>query len=139
KERIPFGNSKADLGSLDRLHFANFIEAMRSRKTGDLRASALEGHYSSSLCHLANISHRLATETAFEPKSGVFIDREPTELFQSMEEHLRDNGLKLDTAKFRLGRKLSFNGKDETLGTDAEANALLTRTYRAPFVVPDKV
>lgn len=139
KERIQFGEAKQDQGALDRLHFANFVGAMRSRKSGDLHASAVEGHYSSSLCHLANISHRLGTETPFEPTSRVFVDREPTELFQAMVEHLRENGLKLDAAKFRLGRKLLVNGTNETLGNDREANALLTRTYRTPFVVPDKV
>ena len=40
-------------------HFQNFIAAVRSRQQSDLNADILEGHYSSTLCHLANMSYRL--------------------------------------------------------------------------------
>src|SRR5579883_33814 len=40
-------------------HFGNFIKAVRSRKVEDLNADILEGHLSSALCHLANVSYRL--------------------------------------------------------------------------------
>ncbi|MHC4482951.1 MAG: Gfo/Idh/MocA family oxidoreductase, partial [Planctomycetota bacterium] len=40
-------------------HQANFIKAVRSRKVSDLNADILEGHLSSALCHMGNISHRL--------------------------------------------------------------------------------
>src|ERR1700722_18608174 len=40
-------------------HFANFLAAVRSRKAEDLNADILEGHLSSALCHLGNISYRL--------------------------------------------------------------------------------
>ena len=40
---------------------------------------------------------------------------------------------------YRVGRKLKFDGKTEKFVGDAEADKLLTRTYRAPFVVPEKV
>jgi hypothetical protein len=36
----------------------------------------------------------------------------------------------------RLGRTLTFDAKTEQFPGDAEANALLTREYRKPFVVP---
>lgn len=39
----------------------------------------------------------------------------------------------------RVGRRLTFDAATETLHGDASANQLLGRTYRAPFVVPDKV
>src|SRR5262249_43161021 len=35
-------------------HFANFIDAVRSRKYTDLKADILEGHLSSALCHTGN-------------------------------------------------------------------------------------
>jgi hypothetical protein len=38
-----------------------------------------------------------------------------------------------------VGRALSFDGKTETVVGDAEANKLLTREYRKPYVIPDKV
>jgi hypothetical protein len=57
-----------------------------------------------------------------------------------MEEHLSEgNGLKLDGLSYRLGRKLAVDAKTETISGDAEANALLTRPYRKPFEVPEKI
>jgi hypothetical protein len=41
---------------------------------------------------------------------------------------------------YRLGgRKLVADAETETLVDDAEANALLRREYRAPWVVPESV
>ena len=40
-------------------HFENFLTAVRSRKKENLNADILEGHLSSALCHLGNISLRL--------------------------------------------------------------------------------
>ena len=37
------------------------------------------------------------------------------------------------------GRKLTFDAKTERCVNDADANALVKRTYRAPWVVPDVV
>ncbi|MDP3003796.1 MAG: Gfo/Idh/MocA family oxidoreductase [Bacteroidales bacterium] len=39
----------------------------------------------------------------------------------------------------RLGRGLKFNGATEKFVNDPEADAMLTRLYRKPYVVPDKV
>ncbi len=53
-------------------HFANFITAVRSRKIEDLNADILEGHLSSALCHLGNISYRLGSQVsvARRPRPG---------------------------------------------------------------------
>jgi len=40
---------------------------------------------------------------------------------------------------YRLGRMLRVDAATETLDGDPQANALLTRQYREPFVVPEKV
>ena len=61
-----------------------------------LQAEVLQGHISSSLCHLGNIS-------------------------------------------YRTGRKLAFDPATETFPGDKEANSYLTRDYRKPFVVPERV
>ncbi|MGP0003213.1 MAG: hypothetical protein ACLPKW_36515 [Acetobacteraceae bacterium] len=39
----------------------------------------------------------------------------------------------------RVGRSLHFDAVTETIHDDAEANALLGRSYRKGFVVPEKV
>jgi predicted dehydrogenase len=122
-------------------HFGNFIEAVRSRKCDDLNADILQGHYSSALCHLANISYRLGTSVPFDTRTKAFGDnKEAYETLARMEEHLtRDNGLKLDGQSYRLGRKLTVDAKAESFVDCPEANALLTRAYRKPFVVPEKI
>ncbi len=43
-------------------HFGNFIDCVRSRKREELKAEVLEGHQSSALCHLGNISYRLGSQ-----------------------------------------------------------------------------
>jgi hypothetical protein len=45
----------------------------------------------------------------------------------------------LANTSYRLGRKLTFDPGTETFGSDREANAYLTRKYREPFIVPEKV
>ena len=69
---------------------------MRSRKREDLNCEVEQGHLSTALCHLANIS-------------------------------------------YKVGRKLDFDPETETFRGDDEANRLLTREYREPYVMPDAV
>ena len=77
-------------------HFGNFVVAVKARKPELLHAPVVEGHLSSALCHLGNIS-------------------------------------------YRLGRALAVDPATETLGNDAEANAMLSRDYRSPFSMPARV
>jgi predicted dehydrogenase len=77
-------------------HFTNFIDCVRSGRWQDLNADILEGHLSSSLCHLGNIA-------------------------------------------CRLKRSLAFNPETETFVNDNEANSYLTKIYRSPCVLPEKV
>ena len=85
-------DEKRDAGQT---HFENFIECMRSRKAERLNASIEDGHFSTTLCHLGNIS-------------------------------------------YRLGRSLTFDGTTERFAGDDQANALLGRAYRAPYLLPEK-
>jgi predicted dehydrogenase len=55
-------------------HFQNFIDAVRSRKVEDQRASIKEGHMSSSLCHLGNIAYRVGRTVVFDPETETFGD-----------------------------------------------------------------
>jgi hypothetical protein len=45
----------------------------------------------------------------------------------------------LANISYRTGRKLSFDTGREKFVGDAEANAMLTRKYRAPSVIPEQV
>jgi len=120
--------------------FQNFIACVRSRKVEDQHADIAVGHVSSGLCHLANISYRLGREEAFNPRTqAVAGNSAATETLERLEAHLRGNAVQLDGAKLKVGRRLEFDAATERFKTDADANALLTRQYRAPFVVPERV
>lgn len=77
-------------------HYANFIKAVKSRKTSDQNGPVETAHTASALAHLGNIS-------------------------------------------YRLGRQLTFDPKTERFVGDKAADAMLTRQYRKPFQVPEKV
>ncbi|GIW82135.1 MAG: NADH-dependent dehydrogenase [Gemmatales bacterium] len=121
-------------------HYANFVEAVRSRNASRLNADILEGHLSSALCHLGNISYRLGTLEPFNKESKAFGDnKDAYEAFERMCEHLKANMIPLDKTQYRLGRRLQINADTETFVGDKEANQMLSRDYRKGFEVPDKV
>jgi len=120
--------------------FGNFIAAVRSRKPSDLNAEALEGHYSSALCHLANISVRLGGKIPFQPRTRAFDDNQDAyDALVRTEQHLADNGVNLEQSGYTLGRRLMVDAGTERIVNDGEGNAMLTRYYREPFVVPDEL
>jgi hypothetical protein len=45
----------------------------------------------------------------------------------------------LGVISYRTGRKLLFNPETEKFVNDPEADKLLTRIYRKPYVMPDNV
>ena len=96
---------------------------------------------SSRLCHLANLSYRLGSEVPFRRRPEAFgDDKAAGDAFEGMKEHLSKSArLKLDGATYRLGRKLQFDAAADRFVGDEEANGLLTRPYRPPFVVPEQV
>ena len=53
-------------------HFRNWVEVCHSRRKEDLNAEILEGHMSSSLCHLANIAYRVDRTVHFDHESETF-------------------------------------------------------------------
>ena len=136
-EGAPVGGF-ADLG---RLHFRNFIDCIRSRDRGQLNGEILEGHRSALLAHLGNISYRLGEEVPFDKQPDAFGgDDLAREAFGDLKRHLADDaGLKLAGAGYRLGRALRFDAETEKFVGDAEADQMLTRPYRGPFVVPEQV
>ena len=128
----------ADRGKVD--IFENFIQAVRNRKEEHLDAHVYEGHVSSGLCHLANVSYRLGEKSSFNKKNKSFgSNKKGYEYFERMQEHLKENGLNLKETDYIVGRNLEFDAKTETIKGDDEANALLSRNYRSPYIVPEKV
>jgi predicted dehydrogenase len=136
----PSGNVVKSLeGNCD--HFGNFLKAVRSRKIEDSDAPILEGHLSSALCHLGNISYLLgqqvATPEIVERLKAVKMNDDAQDTLDRTVEHLANNQVKIDAdAKFQCGEFLKFDPQTETFPGNAKANEMCSREYRAPFVVP---
>lgn len=118
-------------------HFRNFVDAVKSRSRTSLHGEIEEGHVSSALCHLGNVSYRLGSRQPLNKKTGAFGDnKEAYETLARFEQHLSENDVKLDTTEYTVGRSLKVDARHESFGSDQEANALLTRAYRSGFEVP---
>ena len=127
-------------GGSDGAHFENFIKAVHSRKHEDLNGDILEGHLSSALCHLGNISYRLGVEKAMSEVKELTDNKDAREAFERMLQHLKDANVDLATAVGRVGPTLPINPKSESFtGNNSKANEMLFREYRTGFEVKDIV
>lgn len=120
----------------------NFIDAVRSRRAGDLAADILDGHLSAALVHLANISHRLGRTTPQrEIAERIQGNKELAEAYERMKSHLSANAVDLDKKPVTLGAILTFDPQSERFIGEfsQQANEFLSRPYRQPFEVPQKV
>ncbi len=121
-------------------HFKNFMTAVKSRKSQELNADILEGHLSSALCHTGNISYRLGKKAnPAENREVLKSDKGMSATFDRMAEHLSKNGVDITKEQVTLGVPLKMNTKTEKFLGNEAANAMLTRPYRAPYIVPEKV
>jgi len=121
-------------------HFQNFLDAVRSRKRQDLHAEILEGHLSSALCHTGNISYRLGKKKSpDEIREAIKSNKEAVETFGRMQEHLAANNVDLSKTLATLGVFLKMNPNLERFIDNDDANKLLKRDYRKPYVIPDRV
>lgn len=123
-------------------HHANFIKAVRSRKVSDLNADILEGHLSSALCHMGNVSYRLGKETSRDEVMEIIKgNKEMVDSFERLQEHLLVNGVDIKETPRILGPWLKMDTVNERfVGQFSEqANELVKRKYRKPFVVPEQV
>ena len=123
-------------------HFANFLDAVRSRRREDLKAEILEGHQSSALCHIGNISWRLGKPASPAEIRGELdnlkVPANVQEVLDRTVQHLRDNEIDLEKTPLTLGLLLHLDSQREAFIDNSQANALLTREYRKPFVVPSE-
>ena len=76
----------------------------------------------------------------FENFLNAMRSRKPSDLNAEIEEGAMSTVLvHLANISYRLGRTLKFDAKTQTCIGDSEANRMLTRKYREPFVVREKV
>jgi hypothetical protein len=123
-------------------HYANFIEAVRSRKTEALRAPLRVGHVSSVLCHAANVSMRLGRHVSPGEARRVVADHEVlAAALDRMIANLEANGVDLAKTPLVLGPWVGIDPETERFTGEAAdlANMYLRRTYRRPFVLPEEM
>jgi len=126
-------------------HQANFIQAVRSRKVSDLHAPILEGHISSALCHLSNISYRLGQPAQVAACEQALGQAAPAiEAFHRLVKSLEGIGVDLDKTPFTLGPWVELDPAtgqiQKVADRDAQqleqARCLARGTYRAPYLMP---
>ncbi|MEI8041511.1 MAG: hypothetical protein WCL11_08895 [Verrucomicrobiota bacterium] len=123
---------------------ANFIKAVRSRKLSDIKTDILEGHVSTCLCHMGNISYRLGQKAkAGEIRERLGGDKDGLDALGRFTEHLRVHGVDLERTPVTLGPWLSMDSSIERFtgphADQANADLLMKRAFRKPYVVPEQV
>ncbi len=123
-------------------HFGNFLKAVRSRNVSELHADILEGHQSTALCHIGNISYRLghsSSPDAIRKQLGQLkVHDGVLETFERTRRHLAENNVDLEKSRLTLGPLLRLDWDKEKFVDNRMADALLTREYRKPFVLPQE-
>jgi predicted dehydrogenase len=75
------GSDPLVLFSIETPHYQNFVDAIRANDPKKLTCDVMEGHLSSTLPHLANISYRVGRQLQFDGKTETFVnDREADKL-----------------------------------------------------------
>jgi predicted dehydrogenase len=68
------GSDPLVLTSTETPHYQNFVDAIRAGDAKKLTSNILDGHLSSTLPHLANISYRVGRALVFDGKTESFVD-----------------------------------------------------------------
>ncbi len=121
-------------------HYANFLGAVRSRKASELNGKIIDGHISSALCHTGNISYLVGKKASPDVmREKLKGNKEAMDSLDRLAAHLDANGVDIKVDQLTLGEHLKMDPKTEKFIGNAAADQLLTREYRAPFIVPEKV
>lgn len=129
-------------------HLANFIAAVRSRRTDQLTASIETGHASSAPVILSTISYRIGRPASPGEIRSALAEFDPAlEAFSSFETHLEAHGVDLESDRLTLGRWVrtddALDGITEVSGGNeydlARARHLFRGVNRPGFTMPDGV
>jgi len=119
----------------------NFIHCVRTRKRSDLHADITKAHLSSACCHLGNVSYRLGRQVPGTTTPDVLEKHEEVaKSWDTIKQTVKGTlGLDLSKSTYQLGPMLRFNPETEKFVNNRRANRLLTRPYRRPFIVTERV
>jgi hypothetical protein len=124
-------------------HRKNWIKALQTRKV--VHGLIEEGHYSTSLCHLSNLSYLAGAEKSnAQLAEAVASDLAAREAYDRTLEHLKANEVDLEATKPVLGALLQVDAKremvtarEQVVADAANNHPIRKRTGRAPFIVPE--
>ena len=117
-------------------HFANFVDAVRSRDHRRLHLDIEDGHLSSALAHLGNVSWALGEKVPPGTRPTLAADeKHVAETFDSFDAYLAEHAIDYAATKLSLGRELTLDPRTER-STDADANRLFSREYRKGYELP---
>ncbi len=118
-------------------HYKNFLRAVRSGRRSDLNGDIREGHISSGLCHVGNISYLVGEKRSVaEVLAAAAADDRLRDSVERMVAHLRANEVELDGPQIVAGAWLEIDPETEQFTNSTEANGLARRHDRRPFIVP---
>lgn len=139
-DNLPKEDKKKETDPDRENHFANFLKAVQSRKTSDLHGKIIDGHISSALCHTGNISYLLGKKASPDAiKEKLKGNKEAMDSLERLATHLAANDVDITKDQLTLGEFLKMDPKTEKFVGNAAADKMLTREYRAPYIVPEKV
>ncbi|MEN9633210.1 MAG: hypothetical protein RL077_1614 [Verrucomicrobiota bacterium] len=125
-------------------HRQNFINAVQARKQSVANGLIENCHYSTALCHLGNISHRVGAEKSNAAIADAVKSSEASkEAYGRMVEHLSANEVDFATTPAMLGPLLKidgakelFTGSEKEIVAAANKSPLMKREGRGAFKVP---
>jgi predicted dehydrogenase len=119
-------------------HYRNFFDAVRKNDPAMLAGNIVQGHISSGLCHLGNISHRLGMPASDADVADAVADLGAPDLVRDVLGQVRAH---LDTnnapGEMMLGQILRLDPATGYIRGNEAASALMRRDDRAPYLVPD--
>lgn len=117
-------------------HFQDFLNAIRAGDPSAVNAPAREGHLSSALCHLGNVSYQLGAPLELGEALAPFPAEwgAGREAALRMRSHLVGNAIS-PRDPVLIGPVLQFDPKAERFvdAASERANALIARDYRTPY------
>jgi len=129
-------------------HMANFVAAVRSRRSEDLAAPIGVGFASTSICLYANISYRVGQTAGIERvRASLGGNALALESLDSMQKHLAVHGVDVNKQELTLGPWIQLDREKDGFAsiegaselTMERARFLLKETQRPPYVIADQV
>ncbi|MCL2743543.1 MAG: Gfo/Idh/MocA family oxidoreductase [Planctomycetaceae bacterium] len=124
-------------------HYANFINAVRSRNSDSLNAPISKGYYSASIPHWGNAAYKTGKRETFkvcrEKMGNNSFLQETIDKVAANFKVVFEDSVSIDDVPFQVSEKLLIDQQKETFVNNPAADVFLSRPPRKPFAIPDEV